>query len=115
MIRIWSGGRADYGHYYLDFYDEHRKHAVNTPDNYKIVHVPFPGAQTFGGELVSWEASWGVSKEELRPREEKYRVPESTRLALLRDGLDPFYFRIPTSSRGNVEFSEPRVPGPLYE
>lgn len=112
MIRIWSGGLEDYGQYCLDFFDERSNIAVNTPDSYTLAYVPFPGVYTFGGTIVSWEAAWGVRKEELRPQQEKYSVPEGARIALMREGHRPFYFLVPTRSRGNVEFFEPRAPAP---
>lgn len=109
VIRIWSGGVDAYGQYCLDFFHLRKNVAVNTPDNYKMVYVPFPGVYTFGGELVSWEAAWGVRKEELRPEQERYSVPEGSRLALLRDGHDPFLFLIPTRIREAMCFTEPRA------
>lgn len=84
------------GQYCFDFFHIRDGIAVNAPHNYKIVQIPVPGAMTFGGQLQPWEISFGINREDIRPGEEKYSVPEGSRLALLRDGEEPFYFRIPT-------------------
>lgn len=89
----------DIGQYCFDFFHVRDGIAVNTPDNYKISQLPvpaIPGTMMFGGQVQPWEISFGINREDIRPGEEKYSAPEGSRLVLLRDGEEPFYFKIPT-------------------
>ncbi|KAI6013566.1 hypothetical protein EDC04DRAFT_2757855 [Pisolithus marmoratus] len=92
-IRIWSGGMEQFRQFCLDFYDLATGNPVNTPYGFELWDVPRPGAYSFGGKLFTWEETFGLSN--VPPGEEKYSVPEGSRLSLKRPGEPPFYFEIP--------------------
>ncbi|KIY51938.1 hypothetical protein FISHEDRAFT_56394 [Fistulina hepatica ATCC 64428] len=106
-IRIWSGGMEQYGQYCLDFFHVADGIPVNTPDGYKISHVPHPGVFTFGGALVSWETAMHMDCQRVPQGTEKYSTPEGSRLMLIRPGEEPFYFQIPLRAVQQVEFAQP--------
>jgi len=85
-----------FGQYCLDFFHVKDHIAVNTPEGFKISHVPIPGVFMFGGPLISWEAAMKVKH--LNDGAEKYSVPEGSSLVLTRPGEEPFYFQLPVRS-----------------
>lgn len=109
LVRIWDGDMDDLGHYCLDFFDPrgHGK-AVNTPAAWKIDSVKTPGSFNLGGQITPWERAFGISPRDTPPGEERYSVPEGSRLVLIRDGHEPLYFQIPTRVHGNITFLQPR-------
>ncbi|KAI6106666.1 ubiquitin-related domain-containing protein [Pisolithus croceorrhizus] len=91
-LRIWSGGLQQLRHYCFDFYNVTSRVPANTPEGFELWGVRRPGTYSYGGQIKSWEAAFGLS--DILPGEEKYSAPEGSRIVLRRPGEDPFYFQL---------------------
>ncbi|KAI6118389.1 hypothetical protein F5141DRAFT_999961, partial [Pisolithus sp. B1] len=92
-LGIWSGGLQQLRHYCFDFYNVTSRVPANTPEGFELWGVRRPGTYSYGGQIKSWEAAFGLS--DILPGEEKYSAPEGSRIVLRRPGEDPFYFQVP--------------------
>ncbi|KAM5538593.1 hypothetical protein V8D89_007622 [Ganoderma adspersum] len=114
VIRMWDGGMDYWGQFCLDFFDVERRVPVNLPAGHGLygageTSLP-PGV---GGDhplpdhlvranvrpaesypIGSWERNMGIAR--IPDGEEKWSLPEGTRLTLQREGHPPLTFQVPT-------------------
>lgn len=112
-IRFFDGGLERDGAWVFDFYDIRDRRAVNSFEGWTVYISPTaPNTMSliFGGEVKSWEANNGIERDDIKPGEERFSVPEGVTCSLVRpECQQPFWFTTPRRAHDipNIHIEEP--------